>query len=262
MVLLSHINQIIVIVLWHEATTTILFCVASVPIISLCVTCTGRGGGSRDTLLATCWSFGPNSSLQNSSLHNTLTINHSLSIELACAEPSHIFNKLYQPGGRWSIQSPTATEQHVSGDRGLHIQHLRVGAGFLHLADGLLEGVFTRWHSHHDCYLLVQSVEGLCHRFNRSLQLQRLSLLAGTGWSALFHVCWTLILPAFDSAHYFKFLMVSIDCVDLSFCLFPAEEHMVISDIFIFLVSRFSVLSLILSNLLEKFRLKLIASQL
>lgn len=43
------------------------------------VTCTRWGGGRRfDRTLATCWCSGSNSSLQNSTLHNTLTINHSL----------------------------------------------------------------------------------------------------------------------------------------------------------------------------------------
>lgn len=36
--------------------------------------------------------FRVNSSLQNITVHNTLTINHSLSIQLTSAEPSHIFN--------------------------------------------------------------------------------------------------------------------------------------------------------------------------
>ena len=35
------------------------------------------------------------------------------------------------------------SEQHVPGDLGLCFEHFGVGAGVLHLADGLLEGVVT-----------------------------------------------------------------------------------------------------------------------
>lgn len=159
-------------------------------------------GGEVEDTITHHWllvgSPGPNSSLQNLTVHNTLTINHSLSIEPTGADPSR---KLYRSRQLSSIVGPTSFlarlsrveetslqyGQHVSGDLGLHTDHLRLGAGVFHLANGLLEGVITWWDSHHHSYLLVQSVEGLCHRFNRSLQLQRLSLDAGAGWSALFH---------------------------------------------------------------------------
>lgn len=84
------------------------------------------------------------------------------------------------------MESSLQHEQHVSGNFGLHFDHLWMGAGFFHPADGLLEGLFTGWNGHHHGNVLVQSMEDVCHWFNGSVQLQGLSLDAGTGWSAIF----------------------------------------------------------------------------
>lgn len=97
-------------------------------------------------------------------VHNTLTVNLSLLIEQTCEQH----------------------ERHASGDPGLCFNHIGLGAGVLHPANRLLEGLVPWWNRHHHSYLLVQPVEDLRHRFNRSLQLQRLPLHAGTGWSAAF----------------------------------------------------------------------------
>lgn len=115
-------------------------------------------------------------------------------------------------------ESPRQVEQHVSGDRCLYFIYLGVGAGVLHLADGLLEGVFPGWNRHHHSYLLVQPVEDLCHRFNWSLQLQRFSLDAGTGWSALFTLptarfllcLWLSLSQWFWSSCQICFLLISV----------------------------------------------------
>lgn len=162
-----------------------------------------RGGRRYNRPLATCSRLGPNSSLKNITVHKTLTINNSLSIELSTygawlhfqqaslsGEPLINFrsHRLNWPSHSGAEESSQRYEQHVSGDLGLCFRHLGVGAGVLHLADGLLEGVFTWWDSYHHSYLLVQSVEELCHWFNWSQQLQRLCLDAGSGWSALISV--------------------------------------------------------------------------
>lgn len=122
--------------------------------------------------LTTCWCLGPNSALQNITVRSTWTINHNLSIDLTNAEQQ---------------ESPLQYDTHVCGDLGLYFHNLRVGARVFHITDGLLEGGFTWWNDHSRFIrLLGQSVEDMHHWFNWSLWLQRLSLDAGIGWSALF----------------------------------------------------------------------------
>lgn len=57
-----------------------------------------RGGKRYHSPLATCWCLRQNSSLQNITVSNTLTINHSLSIELTREQPGYSFNQPYPLG--------------------------------------------------------------------------------------------------------------------------------------------------------------------
>lgn len=123
------------------------------------------------------------------------------------------------PSGSGVEESSPHDEPHVSGDSGLRFLHLRVGAGVLHPADGLLEGVFPWWHGHHHSYLLVQPVENLRHGLNRSLQLQRLPLDAGAGWSASF-LCLPhpfLVPPRGNFVNRVKFIFLLVFQLNSSF---------------------------------------------
>ncbi|KAM9766351.1 claudin-10a isoform 2-T2 [Menidia menidia] len=53
--------------------------------------------------------------------------------------------------------------------------------GVIHAANGLLEGVVRGRDGHHHGDLLVQSVENVCDRFHRGVQLQGLPIDAGAG---------------------------------------------------------------------------------
>lgn len=70
--------------------------------------------------------------------------------------------------------------EHVGGDRRLPADHLRLGAGVVHAAHRLLEGVFHRRHGHHHRHLLGQPLEDLRDRLHRRLQLQGLPVHAGS----------------------------------------------------------------------------------
>lgn len=121
-----------------------------------------------------------NSSLRNGTVHNTWAINHSVSIKV-----SRVSSNRVAFTSDLSSWSPADTApQDVSGDLGFRSEHFGVGAGVLHVADRLLESVLTGWDGHHYGDLLVQPVEDLCDWFNWSVQLQRLRLDAGAGWSA------------------------------------------------------------------------------
>lgn len=106
-------------------------------------------------------------------------------------------NVLKQSAARSSVLTspppPTQDEQNDAGDRGRRPDHLGVGAGDIHPADRILEGVLAGWdrHPHHAC-LLFQFVEAVHHWLDRSLRLQRFPLHAGTGWFAIF-----LLFPFF-----------------------------------------------------------------
>lgn len=70
--------------------------------------------------------------------------------------------------------------EHVGGDRRLSAHHLRLGAGVLHAAHRLLEGVFHRRHGHHHRHLLGQPLEDLRDRLHRRFQLQGFPVHAGS----------------------------------------------------------------------------------
>lgn len=74
--------------------------------------------------------------------------------------------------------------KHGLGDHRLHGLHLGLGAGVLHTAHRLLEGVHHRRHGHHHRHLLCQPMEDVRYRLHRCRQLQGLPLHAGAGWSA------------------------------------------------------------------------------
>lgn len=74
--------------------------------------------------------------------------------------------------------------EHGVGDHCFHGFHLRLGAGVLHAAHRLLEGVHHRRHGHHHRHLLGQPLEDVRYRLHGRLQLQGLPLHAGSRRSA------------------------------------------------------------------------------
>lgn len=74
--------------------------------------------------------------------------------------------------------------EHSLGDYRLYGLYLGMGAGVLHAAHRLLEGVHHRRHGHHHRHLLGQPVEDVRYRLHGCLQLQGFPLHAGAGRSA------------------------------------------------------------------------------
>lgn len=108
----------------------------------------------------------------NRRVRDTLTINHNLSKRAGSLAGGGGDTRLISGPCTAARTTPLLQHgRHVPGDRRLRPEHVRVGSRVLHLADGLLEGVLPRRDRHHHGDILVQSVEGLCHRLHWGLQL-------------------------------------------------------------------------------------------
>ncbi len=79
--------------------------------------------------------------------------------------------------------------QHGNRDCCLPLDYLWMDPGVVHPAYWLLEGFVCGRDRHHNSYLLVQPMENMCDWFHWCVQLQGLSINAGSGWWVLPWCC-------------------------------------------------------------------------